>query len=223
MGDSLALWILSIGCSGTHRLFNIIGKPSWECWTSDRGVRLWQPMSPSWSQGRNRINFLMDCLMRLNNLSLGRTYWSLFSVLSTTLQLRFHIWEGAWKTTLHFIPILHIFRIVRGEELFRVLSVAHDNVWLVSYFIHFLLLFLIIALLIIVNNMPFAVRIKLLLENFSVCQSLCWLHIIFYQSLLRHQGVVRFFKTNSLLFDCTFFETHLAHDRNTIFAQGFFG
>ena len=71
--------------------------------------------------------------------------------------------------------------------------------------------------------MPFTVRIKLLLKDFSVSQSLSGLHIIFNQSLLRHQGIVRVLKNDSLLFDWTLFETHLAHDFHTILTQSFLG
>ena len=222
MGDGLALWI-SIGCPGTQRLFNIVGKSSWECWASNRGVRLWLLMSPCWSQGRNGVNFLMDCLLGLDNLSIGRAYWPLSSVLSTIMQLGFYIWEGAWVTTLHFIPVLYVFRVVRGEKLIRVLSIAHDNVRLVSYFVHLFLLFLIIVLPVILHNVPFTVRIKLLLSNFSVSQSLSRLHIVVYQSLLRHQGVVSLLKSNSLLLDWTLIETYPAHDCHPVLAQSFFG
>ena len=68
MGDGLALWI-SIGCPGAQRFFNVVGKPPWECWASDWGVGLWLPRSPCWRQGRNRVNFLMDCLVWLDNRS----------------------------------------------------------------------------------------------------------------------------------------------------------
>ena len=84
MGDGLALWI-PIGCSGAQRFFNVVGKPPWECWASDWGVGLWLPMSPSWRQGRNRVDFLMDCLMWLDNRSLRRANRTLSSVLSTII------------------------------------------------------------------------------------------------------------------------------------------
>ena len=66
--------------------------------------------------------------------------------------------------------------------------------------------------------MPFTVRIKLLLKDFSVSQGLSRLHIIFNHSLLRHQGIVRLLKNNSLLFNWTLFETHLTHDLQSILA-----
>jgi hypothetical protein len=62
-------------------------------------------------------------------------------MLSSGVQLRFHIRVSSRKTAFHFFTVLDVFISIGCEELFRVLPIARDDIRLMSYVVHYFFLF----------------------------------------------------------------------------------